>query len=152
MMIVMFSMMGAATMDDKPTVLITGASSGIGATYADRFARRGHDLVLVARDAARLASLADRLRSETGIAVDVLPADLTAEVDLVRVEARLRDEARIATGASSIRIRRRRRHSSRSTSSRPRALPAPSHRASRRPGRGPSSTSVLSLASSPSSI
>jgi short-subunit dehydrogenase len=95
MMIVMFSMMGAATMDDKPTVLITGASSGIGATYADRFARRGHDLVLVARDAARLASSADRLRSETGIAVDVLPADLTAEVDLVRVEARLRNEARI---------------------------------------------------------
>ena len=44
-----------------PTVLITGASSGIGATYADRFARRGHDLVLVARDRARLEALAGRL-------------------------------------------------------------------------------------------
>ncbi|WP_267428160.1 SDR family oxidoreductase [Methylobacterium sp. GC_Met_2] len=82
-------------MRDTSAVLITGASSGIGATYADRFARRGHDLVLVARDAARLATLAERLRSETGVAVDLLPADLTAEADLVRIEARLRDDARI---------------------------------------------------------
>ncbi|MCJ2022451.1 SDR family oxidoreductase [Methylobacterium sp. E-065] len=82
-------------MSDTSAVLITGASSGIGATYADRFARRGHDLVLVARDAARLATLAERLRSETGVAVDVLPGDLTAEADLVRIEARLRDDARI---------------------------------------------------------
>lgn len=82
-------------MSDTPAVLITGASSGIGATYADRFARRGHDLVLVARDAARLSSLAERLRKETGVAVDVLPADLTAETDLLRVEARLRDDRRI---------------------------------------------------------
>jgi uncharacterized protein len=82
-------------MNDTPAVLITGASSGIGATYADRFAHRGHDLVLVARDAARLTALADRLRSETGVAVDVLPADLTAEADLLRIEARLREDARI---------------------------------------------------------
>lgn len=45
-------------MSDLPAVLITGASSGIGATYADRFARRGHDLVIVARDKARLDALA----------------------------------------------------------------------------------------------
>jgi uncharacterized protein len=83
------------TMSDTSTVLITGASSGIGATYADRFSRRGHDLVLVARDGARLTALADRLRSETGVAIDVLPADLTAEADLLRVEARLREDARI---------------------------------------------------------
>ena len=82
-------------MSDKPSILITGASSGIGATYADRFARRGHDLVLAARDAAPLSSLAERLRSETGVAVDVLPADLTAEADLLRVEARLREDGRI---------------------------------------------------------
>ena len=82
-------------MSDTSTVLITGASSGIGATYADRFAARGHDLVLVARDAARLAALAETLRAKTGVAVDVLPADLTAEADLVRVEARLREDARI---------------------------------------------------------
>ncbi|MEI9805809.1 MAG: SDR family oxidoreductase [Pseudolabrys sp.] len=78
-----------------PTVLITGASSGIGATYADRFARRGHDLVLVARDKAKMEQLATRLRAETGVAVDVLPADLTDSADLVRVEQRLRDDDRI---------------------------------------------------------
>src|SRR4029453_6178131 len=78
-----------------PTVLITGASSGIGAIYADRFARRGHDLVLVARDEARLRALADRLRQETHVAVDVLKADLTSSTDLARVEARLREDERI---------------------------------------------------------
>ncbi|WP_313443806.1 SDR family NAD(P)-dependent oxidoreductase [Stenotrophomonas indicatrix] len=78
-----------------PSVLITGASSGIGATYADRFARRGHDLVLVARDSARLETLAARLRQETGVAVDILPADLTHAEALATVEARLRDDARI---------------------------------------------------------
>jgi len=78
-----------------PSVLITGASSGIGATYADRFARRGHDLVLVARDSARLEALAARLREETGVAVDILPADLTQADALATVEARLRDDARI---------------------------------------------------------
>ncbi|MBN8899099.1 MAG: SDR family NAD(P)-dependent oxidoreductase, partial [Rhodospirillales bacterium] len=78
-----------------PAVMITGASSGIGATYADRFARRGHDLVLVARDAARLEALAARLRSETGRAVDVLPADLTSPAQLRSVEKRLDQDARI---------------------------------------------------------
>ncbi|MEN5039643.1 SDR family oxidoreductase [Stenotrophomonas sp. TWI1149] len=78
-----------------PTVLVTGASSGIGAVYAERFARRGHDLVLVARDKARLDTLAARLRQDTGVAVDVLPADLTQHTDLANVETRLRDDARI---------------------------------------------------------
>ena len=82
-------------METKPTVLITGASSGIGAVYADRFARRGHDLVLVARDGARLAALAERLRSERGVKVDVLVADLTKPADLAAVEARLKDDSRI---------------------------------------------------------
>ncbi|MFF7055999.1 SDR family NAD(P)-dependent oxidoreductase [Achromobacter spanius] len=79
----------------SPTVLITGASSGIGATYAERFARRGHDLVLVARDLARLEALAAQLRQEHGVAVDVLAADLTREDSIEQVEARLRDDARI---------------------------------------------------------
>lgn len=77
------------------TVLITGASTGIGATYADRFARRGHDLVLVARDGARMEALAETLRADTGVAIDVLPADLTRDEDLRTVEARLRDDAAI---------------------------------------------------------
>jgi short-subunit dehydrogenase len=79
----------------RPTVLITGASSGIGATYAERFARRGHDLVLVARDHARLQALATRLRKESGITVEVLPADLTQHHELATVEARLRIDTRI---------------------------------------------------------
>ena len=78
-----------------PSVLITGASSGIGATYAERFARRGHNLVLVARDKARLDTLAVRLRQENGVVVDVLQADLTKSSDLIAVEARLRDDTRI---------------------------------------------------------
>lgn len=78
-----------------PTVLITGASSGIGSVYAERFARRGHDLVLVARDKARLDALAERLRQDTGVAIDILPADLTQRSDLATVETRLRDDARI---------------------------------------------------------
>lgn len=78
-----------------PAVLITGASSGIGTVYAERFARRGHDLVLVARDTGRLDALATRLRHDTGVAIDVLPADLTQRSDLATVETRLRDDARI---------------------------------------------------------
>ncbi len=77
------------------TALVTGASSGIGATYADRLARRGHDLVLVARDRQRLEALAARLRAETGVTVEVLTADLTAADQLAGVEQRLRQDARI---------------------------------------------------------
>jgi short-subunit dehydrogenase len=75
--------------------LITGASTGIGATYADRLARRGHDLVLVARDTARLEALAAKLKAATGVKVDIITADLTQKADLARVEARLRDDATI---------------------------------------------------------
>jgi short-subunit dehydrogenase len=78
------------------TALVTGASSGIGAVYADRLARRGHNLVLVARDRARLGVLAARLREEAGVTVDVLPADLTEAADLARVEARLREDVHIS--------------------------------------------------------
>ncbi len=82
-------------MTTRSSVLITGASTGIGATYAERFARRGHDLVLVARDKARLNALATRLRQESGVSVDVIQADLVKAGDLSTVEARLRDDARI---------------------------------------------------------
>jgi short-subunit dehydrogenase len=77
------------------TVLITGASTGIGATYAERFAKRGHDLVLVARDKGRLDALAARLREKHNVAIVVLQADLTQISDLTTVEARLRDDASI---------------------------------------------------------
>lgn len=78
-----------------PSVLVTGASSGIGAAYAERFARRGHDLVLVARDKPRLEALASRLRDDCGVAVEVVQADLTQSTDLAALETRLRDDSRI---------------------------------------------------------
>jgi uncharacterized protein len=83
------------TITSEPSVLITGASTGIGATYADRFAKRGHDLVLVARDNIRMEELADRLRRGAAVRIDILQADLTDKHDLARVEARLRDDHRI---------------------------------------------------------
>src|ERR1700734_2833979 len=82
-------------MTSLSSVLITGASTGIGAVYADRFAKRGHDLILVARDRSRMEALAERLRRETGVAIDIIQADLTNASALVQVEARLREDARI---------------------------------------------------------
>ncbi|WP_460069215.1 SDR family NAD(P)-dependent oxidoreductase [Pseudomonas sp. H2_E05] len=82
-------------MSSSKTVLITGASTGIGATYAARFAQRGHDLVLVARDKGRLDALAAKLREAHNVNVDVIQADLTQTSDLNRVETRLRDDAAI---------------------------------------------------------
>ena len=93
--IYMFEIRKEQSMSTTPTALVTGASSGIGATYADRLARRGHDLVLVARNKARLEALAERLRTETGVSIDILPADLADAGERAAVEQRLRDDARI---------------------------------------------------------
>lgn len=81
----------------KGTALITGASSGIGAIYADRLARRGYDLILVARRREQLDALATRLADETGRSVEVIAADLKDNEDLARVEQVLRTDARITT-------------------------------------------------------
>jgi short-subunit dehydrogenase len=77
------------------TALITGASSGIGAVYADRLARRGYDLILVARNAERLNTLAARLKAQTGVNIRVQQADLTDRADLKSVEQILREDASI---------------------------------------------------------
>ncbi|MGG2399410.1 SDR family NAD(P)-dependent oxidoreductase [Pseudomonas sp. SH1-B] len=77
------------------TALITGASSGIGAIYADRLARRGYDLILVARNRDRLNELANRITTETRQEVEVLAADLSEHSSLARVEAKLREDASI---------------------------------------------------------
>jgi hypothetical protein len=73
----------------KPIALITGASSGIGAEFARARAARGDDLVVVARDEARLEELAERVEKEHGVDVEVLLADLTTTKGAAVVEARL---------------------------------------------------------------
>ena len=80
----------------NPVAVVTGASSGIGAVYADRFAARGYDLVLVARRIERLHKLAATLSTTHGISVRTIEADLTNEAGLVRVEELLRSDERIA--------------------------------------------------------
>ena len=83
------------TSASKGTALITGASSGIGAIYADRLARRGYDLVLVARNRDRLNALARRITDQTQRVVEVLQADLGDAQSLATVEAKLREDASI---------------------------------------------------------
>lgn len=78
------------------SVLITGASTGLGAIYADRFAQRGHNLVLVARDAARMEALTTGLRTQYHVEIDALPADLTQEACLDTVAQRLETDPRIS--------------------------------------------------------
>ncbi|WP_419964498.1 SDR family NAD(P)-dependent oxidoreductase [Pantoea vagans] len=82
-------------MSKSGTALITGASSGIGATYAKRLAARGYDLILVARDQARLTTLADALVQQHAIRVTVMKTDLTHEQDLKRVESELANNPEI---------------------------------------------------------
>ena len=80
-------------LDNHPgTALIPGASSGIGAVYADHLARRGYDLILVARNRSRLEGIASRLGHLGNISVETVPADLTQPIELRRLEQRLRDD------------------------------------------------------------
>ena len=81
---------------NNPVAVVTGASSGIGAVYADRLAARGYDLVLVARRIERLHTLGDALSAKHGIGVRTIEADLTDEPGLVRIETLLRSDERIA--------------------------------------------------------
>ena len=75
--------------ETKGTALITGASSGMGAIYADRLAKRGYDLILVARNKNRITGLAERLKDETGRSVETIAADLSNKADLARIETTL---------------------------------------------------------------
>ena len=81
-------------MSGAPVALITGPTAGVGLGFARALADRGHDLVLVSRDAARLEEIAADLRARTGVDVEVLPADLAVPDDCARVEQRLADVAR----------------------------------------------------------
>ncbi|MCU0091717.1 SDR family oxidoreductase [Pseudomonas koreensis] len=78
------------------TALVTGASSGIGAVYAERLAARGFDLLLVARDQQRLESAASKLRDAHGVQVEVLKADLTQKDEVLKLEQRLRSDSSIS--------------------------------------------------------
>lgn len=79
----------------KGTALITGASSGIGAIYADRLATAGYDLILVARSTDRLGDLARRITTQSGRSVEILAADLTLGNDLAEVEHVLKTDQSI---------------------------------------------------------
>lgn len=78
------------------TALITGASTGIGAVYAERLAKRGYDLILVARSRDRLVSLAERITNGTRQCVEIIDADLNEPTSLATVEAKLTEDASIA--------------------------------------------------------
>lgn len=70
----------------KKVALVTGASSGIGAVYADRLAARGYDLILVARRADRLEALCTQITKAHGVKAEPIVADLTQEQDVARIE------------------------------------------------------------------
>lgn len=76
-------------MSNSKTALITGASSGIGAVYADRLARRGYDLILVARNWKRLEEVAQRVHAATGRKIELIKSDLAKPEESAKVEARL---------------------------------------------------------------
>jgi short-subunit dehydrogenase len=79
----------------KGIAVVTGASTGIGAIYADRLARRGYDLILVARSQNKLDDVAKRIAAATGRSVQPVAADLNDKADLKRIETLLSSETGI---------------------------------------------------------
>jgi short-subunit dehydrogenase len=82
--------------NSKGTAVITGASGGIGAVYADRFARRGYSLFLIARDGKRLGEVANRASEQYGVSVETLIADLTDKASLLKLEAHLQADKNVS--------------------------------------------------------
>src|ERR1700722_10021419 len=84
-----------SSMSNKGTALITGASTGIGATYADRLAKRGHDVILVARSKDKLDEVAKQIQTTSGRKTESIQADLTIPADVKRIADRLAADASI---------------------------------------------------------
>ncbi|MFN9955779.1 MAG: SDR family NAD(P)-dependent oxidoreductase, partial [bacterium] len=78
----------------KPIALITGATAGLGAAFAELLASKNHDLVIVARDLPRLNQRAEEWRSKFGVEVEVVQADLSRDEDIRRIELRLQNISR----------------------------------------------------------
>jgi len=85
----------ASSKSVKGTAVVTGASSGIGKVYADRLAKRGYDLLLIARRGERLEELAQQLRKDQGVSVETLVADLGNSADLKKVADTIAADNRI---------------------------------------------------------
>ena len=83
-----------AATSSKPIALVTGATAGIGAAFAEHLAQLGHDLVITARDLARLEKTADELRSKHGVEVEVIKADLATNEGIRTIELRLENISR----------------------------------------------------------
>ena len=81
--------------NNKGTALITGASTGIGAVYADRLAKRGYDLILVARSKDKLDEVAKQIQSSTGRKAETIQADLSVAADVKRIADRLASDPSI---------------------------------------------------------
>ena len=87
--------MANATASSKGTAIVTGASTGIGAVYADRLAKRGYDLIIVARNKKLLDDMASSLSRETGRKIEAISADLTDRAQLGKLEERVRQDESI---------------------------------------------------------
>lgn len=89
-------MTSPSTESARPVALITGATAGIGREFARQLAAKGHDLILVARDATRLEALADELSLQYGVGAEALPADIARDDGMRRVADRIAQESRLA--------------------------------------------------------
>jgi Short-chain dehydrogenases of various substrate specificities len=82
--------------DSKGLAVVTGASAGIGAVYADRLAKRGYDLLLAARNEARLSSVAERIARDTGRSAAIVRVDLSDAAQLEAFAARIENDTNLA--------------------------------------------------------
>jgi short-subunit dehydrogenase len=85
----------ASSNSGKGTAVITGASSGIGKVYADRLAKRGYNLLLIARRGDRLKELAQQLGNDQGVSAETLVADLGNPTDVKKVANSIATDSRI---------------------------------------------------------